>query len=118
MADVEDSPAAVVPPENEEEEERDVKSKVQSSDPEPESSDQPQQNGDAPPHENGTVSGEGDVEGAGAEQQEQLVVEEEDGDSQRQQLGPRDEIKVTVTGYQKTADNCTFDVEVSVHACS
>lgn len=43
-------------------------------------------------------------------EKEQLVVEEEDGD--REHLGPRDEIKVTVTGYQRTADNCTFDVEV------
>ena len=118
MADTEDSAAAVFPQEEEEEEreEGDVKSKVQASDPAPESSaDQPQ--------ENGTVcaSGEEDVEGAEAEQQqEQLVVEEEDGDrEEQQQLGPRDEIKVTVTGYQRTADICTFDVEVSllqVHA--
>ena len=41
---------------------------------------------------------------------EQLIVLEEDGE--KEQLGPRDEIKVTVTGYQRTADNCTFDVEV------
>ena len=118
MADTEGSPAAVVPREEEEEREEDVESKVQSSDPAPESSDQLQHNGDAPPHahENGTVSGgEGDVEGVGAEQQEQLVVEEEDGDRPQQQLGSRDEIKVTVTGYQRTADNCTFDVDVSPH---
>ena len=119
MASTEDSAAAILPQEEEEEEreeEEDVKSKVQASDPAPE------------PHENGTVSESGrseEIEGAETEQQgpgepkakEQLVVEEEDGDrdeqqQQQQQLGPRDEIKVTVTGYQRTADNCTFDVEV------
>ena len=121
MASTEDSAAAILPQEEEEEEreeeeeEEDVKSKVQASDPAPE------------PHENGTVSDSGrseEIEGAETEQQgpgepkakEQLVVEEEDGDrdeqQQQQQLGPRDEIKVTVTGYQRTADNCTFDVEV------
>ena len=113
MASTEDSAAAILPQEEEKEREEDVKSKLQASDPAPE------------PHENGTVGDSGrseEVEGAEAEQQqrepeveEQLVVEEEDGDrdEQQQQLGPRDEIKVTVTGYQRTADNCTFDVEAS-----
>lgn len=116
MADTEDSAAAILPQEEEKErkEEEDVKSKVQASD--QASADQPQ--------ENGTASEE-DVEGAEPEaeqqeQEEQLVVEEEDGDraeqqqQQQQQLGPRDEIKVTVTGYQRTADNCTYDVEVYI----
>ena len=49
-------------------------------------------------------------EGEEVKEKEQLVVLEEDGE--KEHLGPRDEIKVTVTGYQRTADNCTFDVEV------
>ena len=63
--------------------------------------------------EAGAASADGDGEG-----EEQLVVTEEDGD--REQIGPRDDIKVTVTGYQRTADNCTFDVEVhaSTHLVS
>lgn len=55
--------------------------------------------------QNGAGNGE-----AGDSGNEQLIVLEEDGE--KEQLGPRDEIKVTVTGYQRTADNCTFDVEV------
>ena len=55
--------------------------------------------------QNGAGNGE-----AGDAGNEQLIVLEEDGE--KEQLGPRDEIKVTVTGYQRTADNCTFDVEV------
>ena len=69
------------------------------------------------PQENGVGVGKEEVEEEGEggaslkpNGKELLVVEEEDGD--REYLGPRDEIKVTVTSYQKTADNCTFDVEV------
>ena len=107
MAEIEDA-AAVLPQEEEEREEGDVKSKVQSSDPAPKNSDQQPQKEDEP-HENGITSD--GVEGEGAEPQ--LVAIEEDRDrGEEQQLGPRDEIKVTVTGYQRTADSCTFDVEV------
>ena len=63
-----------------------------------------QQNGASWEEEGGKGEGERDTE------KEQLVVLEEDGE--KEHLGPRDEIKVTVTGYQRTADNCTFDVEV------
>ena len=107
MADTEDSTAAL--PREVEEQERE-EGDVHPIYPVPKLSDQL--------HEHG-VEGDEEVEGVGAESkkqevEEQLVVLEEDGDGEQDEpLGPRDEIKVTVTGYQRTADNCTFDVEVT-----
>lgn len=94
--------AAILPQEEEKEEdpeEKNVDPVMKSSDPQQDREDKPVENG---PDDEGTAA---ESEGA-----EQLVVLEEDGD--REHLGPRDEIKVTVTGYQRTADSCTFDIEV------
>lgn len=123
-----ESPAVVLPQEDEEgkddgdkpdEKTTDAVMKSYERDEAEESEPVPQQNGvgggEPTDGTDKTEDEDEEKEEEEGEGEEQLVVAEEDGD--RERLGPRDEIKVTVTGYQRTADGCTFDVEVMFFVC-
>ena len=65
-----------------------------------------------PPKASGGITQNGVESEEGVHQNGEEAEEEEEEEGVEVRRGPRDDIKVSVTGFQKTADDHTFDVEV------